>query len=228
MMLASLRISLYWLADFFYPSTCLACRVRLGPADKHICASCWNALKTVGESDYEGILRCDAIDAIHAGYYYDEVLQKSIHALKYERALSLIPKFADRLAPIVHTNPMLKTATRITAIPLNPIRKRERGYNQAELLARAVGQLAGLSYVETLQRVRHTESQTKMNTAEDRIKNVDGVFIAKADASVQDQSVILVDDIITTGSTANACAAALKKAGASKVFVLTVGRPTLG
>ncbi|HMW37486.1 MAG TPA: phosphoribosyltransferase family protein, partial [bacterium] len=77
-------------------------------------------------------------------------------------------------------------------------------------------------------RVRHTESQTKMNTAEDRIKNVDGVFIAMADASVQDQSVILVDDIITTGSTANACAAALKKAGASKVFVLTVGRPTLG
>lgn len=225
--MVSVREILYLLADFFYPSACLSCKVRLNPAEKHICTSCWASLKAVGETDYEGILRFDAIDAIHSGYYYDDVLQKSIHALKYDRALSLIPKFAARLEAVWHLNTNLKKATLITAIPLNPIRKRERGYNQAELLGRAVGHLIGVPYAETLQRLRHTESQTKMNTADDRIKNVEGVFDVIAGVDIKSQSVIIVDDVITTGSTANACAAALKKVGASKVFVLTVGRPTL-
>jgi ComF family protein len=114
-------------------------------------------------------------------------------------------------------------AATVTPVPLSVERQRERGYNQAALLARAFAELAGLPYDPlAARRVRHTETQVRL-TAEARRRNVQGAFRGRPER-VAGRTIILVDDITTTGATLMACAEALTTAGAAAVWGLTLGR----
>ena len=109
----------------------------------------------------------------------------------------------------------------VTPVPLHWWRRWERGFNQSELLALTLQKRCGIPTVRALRRIRRTESQAGLsNTA--RRKNVAAAFECRAD--VRGKRVLLIDDVMTTGSTAAACAAALKRAGAKRVTLLTVAR----
>jgi ComF family protein len=111
----------------------------------------------------------------------------------------------------------------VMPVPMSPERLRERGYNQAALLARGLADLAGLPFQSAgLRRVRHTASQVGLNV-EARRANVQGAFAAEGQ-HVAGRRFILVDDICTTGATLAACAEALDEAGAAAVWGLTLGR----
>ena len=110
---------------------------------------------------------------------------------------------------------------RVTHVPLHPLRWRERGYDQAQLLALAVAESLGLQHVEVLARRRDTPVQFRLPAARRR-SNVRGAFAVVRPQAVEGKRLLLVDDVITTRSTVSACAEALKKAGAASVDVLAV------
>ncbi len=115
---------------------------------------------------------------------------------------------------------------RLVPVPLHSQRLRERGYNQAALLARAVGDVLGVPALPTaLVRSRQTRSQVELG-AQERRENVRGAFAVPpaAVATIRGQAITLIDDVCTTGATLEACAAALRQAGARSVWGLTLGR----
>jgi len=111
----------------------------------------------------------------------------------------------------------------IVPVPLHPTRKRERGFNQAELLARALNRATGIRLHRALQRTRYTTTQTQFDRAE-RMENLKGAFRLRRGSNVQDLRVLLVDDVLTTGSTLSECASVLKAAGAVSVHAATAAR----
>lgn len=112
------------------------------------------------------------------------------------------------------------TPTLITAVPSTDIKLSERGFNQAELIAREFAYRVSLPYTHTLCRARQTEAQAKIKTKADRLKNLMGAFEAVGDFA--NEQILLIDDVATTGMTAMECARALKASGAAKVWVLTL------
>jgi len=111
----------------------------------------------------------------------------------------------------------------IVPVPLHPARKREREFNQAEVLALLAGDRLGLPVEDCLRRTRYTRTQTNFHR-EERFMNLDGAFALRPGFRPKGRAVALVDDVLTTGSTAEACAKVLREAGASAVVVITVAR----
>lgn len=159
---------------------------------------------------------------------YDGALRKLIHLLKYEQLRPAANVLGARLASAMAecafagTKPVL-----LIPVPLHRIKRRQRGFNQAELIARSALRLLNRSrfgiQVGNLRRVRATVSKTGL-TRHQRRENVRGAFVVKNPAAVRGCSVMLVDDVYTTGTTLNECARVLRKAGASEVIVATVAR----
>lgn len=212
------------LLEFIYPPLCVVCDGQIDANDTLICSQCWSGLKSVkGPVEY-GILERSHIDEIRSGFYYDNILQSIIHYLKYNQAPGLAKKMAELVAPNLVNHPEWARADALIPIPLHKAKARERGYNQAEVIARHLSKLTGIPFwPDALIRKSNTVSQTKMKNAQDRIENMKNVFEIRC--SVREKSLILIDDVITTGATANACAQVLKHEGAHSVYVLSVARP---
>lgn len=165
------------------------------------------------------------IDGIRSVLLYEGEVRQAIHLLKYRNRRALVTTLAALMVEHWQANPL--PADVLVAVPLHPARQRERGYNQAELLARMLGDRIGLPVTTAgLRRVRHTRPQMSLN-APDRRKNVEGAFVCPAlkgdgDVSIRGRRVLVVDDVCTTGSTLEACSLALKTAGASSVWGFTL------
>jgi ComF family protein len=148
-------------------------------------------------------------------------LREAIHAFKYEGTPQLAAAFGQHMASAWHESGLAADA--IVSVPLHPSRQRERGFNQSERLARQVAGLAGLALIEEgLKRTRRTEQQAHLSASE-RKANVAGAFTARPDRT-QGLSILVVDDVLTTGATLAECAAALYAAGARQVIALTLAR----
>ena len=106
-------------------------------------------------------------------------------------------------------------------MPLHPEKKRRRGYDQAELLARRVGEVSGIAVVPALEKIRATGTQSHLNDGAERRANVEGAYRALPELDLTGKRVVLVDDVFTTGSTMGQCAACLRGAGAERVVGLT-------
>ena len=159
---------------------------------------------------------------------YDEALTSAILLLKYDQVTRLGDWFAARLADLVLRTPEQWQFDVIVPVPLHPDRKRERGYNQAELIARPLAKrLAKKLSCDILTRTKPRPPQLVLSRSE-HWKSVRGAYSIRGGAKVDKLRVLLVDDVLTTGATLNACARALKQAGAVAVMGLTVGRVTGG
>lgn len=148
-----------------------------------------------------------------------------VHALKYSGWRVLAEPMADRMARLDGLPPS-SVRCALVAVPLAPARRRERGYNQSELLAAALARRWNIPvWCDALARTRHTTTQTAL-TPQQRLGNVAGAFsiMGAYRARVRGAQFVLVDDVITTGATMNACAAALFAAGARSVAYVTFGR----
>jgi ComF family protein len=158
---------------------------------------------------------------IRSAAFFEGPLQNALHALKYKRDVILADSLAGLLVRVWEAHKVPGQV--VMPVPLSAERMRERGYNQAGLLARGFADLAGLQHAPGgLRRVRHTASQVGL-TAEQRRHNVRAAFEARPEA-VRGRAVIIVDDVCTTGATLVACAEALLAAGAAQVWGLTLGR----
>jgi ComF family protein len=154
-----------------------------------------------------------------------------VHALKYGGWTGVAPGMAARIARLGFPDDVLRERTALVPVPLARDRERERGYNQSALLASAVGERWSIPmWSDVLVRSRATQTQTRL-TPEERRHNVSGAFrvAAGASARLRGAHLIIVDDVVTTAATLNACAAALFDGGARIISYATFGRaPAIG
>ena len=162
------------------------------------------------------------IDGVRtAALFEDNPIRSAIHALKYRNLKAVAPVLGNVLANAYHQYHL--TADVIVPVPLHRSRHKERGYNQSQLLAKQLGRLLDLPVnTITLQRIRKTRSQMKLG-AQERHKNVAQAFACKNE-QVQNLHILLIDDVCTTGSTLDSCAASLKQSNAASVWGLTLAR----
>jgi ComF family protein len=164
---------------------------------------------------------------VSAGMMTDAALSRAVWNCKYRNLPHLAEPLAAWLADTVTRLPearrMLDGAPLLVPVPLHPHKLAERGYNQAELLARALARIMALQVdVVSLSRVRDTASQVQRATRSERLLNMRSAFTATDGVTGRD--VIVVDDVSTTGATLTACAAALKSAGARSVTGLVIAQ----
>ncbi len=165
-----------------------------------------------------------AFDRARSFALYDDALIEAVLLLKYEEVTRLGDWFAARLAEIVLRAPEEWRVDVVVPVPLHRDRQRERGYNQAELIARPLAKRLGLKLERyLLARTRPRPPQLVLSRSE-HWKSVRGAYATREGLQVDNLRVLLVDDVLTTGATLDACARALKKAGAAAVLGLTVAR----
>ena len=165
-----------------------------------------------------------AFDRARSFAVYDDALIEAVLLLKYEEITRLGHWFAARLAELVEREAAEWRADVVVPVPLHRDRQRERGYNQAELIARPLARRLGLKIERyLLARTRPRPPQLVLSRTE-HWKSVRGAYATREGLKVDNLRVLLVDDVLTTGATLDACARALKKAGAAAVLGLTVAR----
>lgn len=212
--------------ELLFPSYCVLCRVPLEGGEV-VCPVCLDLLVPTHLGMWlSDITVQEGLDGVWSACWYDESMETLIGLLKYEshrRIAGLLGQAAwDCLAEEVPW----RDYDMLVPVPLHRVRRRERGYNQSALLARALSQECQLPVREDLlRRHRWTASQTGLSVAARR-KNVAGCF--QATRGVEGQRVLLMDDVLTTGATVSSCAMALKVSGCSEAAVLTVATPRKG
>jgi ComF family protein len=156
---------------------------------------------------------------------FEGPLRSLLHALKYEGRRRAARQLGEALAGEPGVRRLLAADARLLPVPLHPARRRARGFNQAELLARALARHAAGCDVVTgvLARHRDTPSQTGLGAAQRR-RNVRGAFAVRRPSLVAGRRLVLVDDVFTTGATARECARALHAADAREVCLITAAR----
>jgi ComF family protein len=162
------------------------------------------------------------VDGIRAASYFeDNPVRPAIHFLKYRDHKAVASVLGEILADAYRRYNL--TANVVVPVPLHAARQRKRGYNQSELLATQLGHFLDLPVnTGTLQRIRKTKSQMQLNATE-RHQNVANAFACRNQELAED-TVLLIDDVCTTGSTLDACAGALKQSGVAFVWGLTLAK----
>lgn len=201
---------------------CNKCEKRLPLVKKH-CMKCGSPIY----SDATHCLTCKSnkrfFDFARSAFIYKDGIAHAIQELKYENKKYLARPLAKFLEiQYLSVKNEIKPVDYIVPIPLSKERFKKRGYNQAELLSRELSKLVNIpTNTEIVGRVKDTVSQTKL-TFKERQENLNGAFKILNRTKVKDKSLILIDDVLTTGSTVSHCAEVLKRAGAKAVYVLTV------
>lgn len=159
-------------------------------------------------------------DAAYCFGNYENTLRRLIHLFKYSRFEPLAKPLA---AMLVRALPQDESFDAVACVPMHWRKRLRRGFNQAELLAREVSRLRGVPYLSALERKRSAEAQASLTDAQRRA-NAAGAFRISRRADVSGKRVLLIDDVMTTGATAHACGAVLRRAGAKSVVLLTLAR----
>jgi ComF family protein len=226
--------------DIALPTLCVACRE---PVDgEGVCAQCWAKLSFIappfcpklgipfvydpgpGLLSMEAIADPPAYQRARAAVRYDDVARTLVHALKYQDRTDLAPAMGRWMARAGCE--LLDDADVLIPVPLHWRRGWSRRYNQSGALARSIERQSGVKVIsEVLRRVRPTQQQIGLSRSQ-RASNVQGAFKVAADrqSEIQGRRVVLIDDVLTSGATADACARALLRAKAAQVDVLVFAR----
>ena len=165
-----------------------------------------------------------AFDCARSFAIYDGPLVQAILLLKFEQIEPLGKWFAERLAEVAQSEGQLLAADVVVPVPLHRQRERERGYNQAALLSKPLAKRLRLPHKSLLLVRTRARPDKRILSLEERWESVRGAFATRPGSQVDNLRVLLVDDVLTTGATLDACARALREAGAKSVFALTVAR----
>ena len=226
-----------FLKDFLFPKFCLGC----GFLGAYICLNCQKKLSYI-KSDlclycgkpslygltHPGCRRDFGLDGFLSIFYYNNLLKKIIKSIKYRLAVEVWRELClvietDKLEKISLYKKNISKKFFLQPIPLYPGRLATRGFNQAKIISQFFNQFLQFPISEYLLRKKDTFSQAQLKTNKDRYKNVQGAFeISSQDIS--DKNFILIDDVVTTGSTLKEAARTLKRSGAGRVFAITLAK----
>jgi ComF family protein len=230
--------------DILYPPLCRVCTEKIPRHDgRNVCPSCWSRIESLPEptcmtcgAPAERVMkpgqRCELcppepvyFDRAVAFGRYDGVLRDIIHWYKYRYKKELSKSLAELLLRAFQEKYSAEPVDAVVPVPLHWWRKRWREFNQARLVAEYIAGEKQVSVLEQLVvRRRSTRPQSSCRSISQKQQNIAGAFSVPRPGQIRDKSLLLVDDIITTGSTVNECARVLKEAGAAKVHVLALAR----
>ena len=209
------------LIEAMYPTraTCLGCGDERGCSEPFLCDTCRNMLRPAYIVARRDDWKKRGLQWAAFVYYYERPIKGLIRAYKFKGVRMLAENLAHELINLIEYR-ALGPFDLIIPVPLHPSRRQERGFNQAELLARPLAPLCGAELkTDFLIRTKNTRQQSKLRIGK-RTENLMSAFSASAE--LNGMRILLVDDVVTTGSTLCACAEALKAAGAAEVCAVTL------
>lgn len=202
-----------------FPDRCASCKA-LGQL---FCPTCQAQLQT-----YPGRMQHipAALSDVYIGYVFAGPLRDAVHAMKYHHRRRMAEPLGYLLTEALAASGLIADA--LIPIPMHKSRLAERGFNQATELALQLGKLCAIPMLDGLERIRATEQQARLNSIQ-RASNVQGAFLWTC-SQPPPARILLIDDVLTTGATMNACAEALGHAGAERIYGLALARsrPELG
>lgn len=241
------------LKNLCLPIFCFGCGLRLLTDENgFFCPTCWEMgrrierpLCTTCGAPHQGVVGFDTIHnypcadcrqrgprafrRVYGAAYYEEAVAHAIRLLKFDGKERLARPLAEEAAVFARREMECDTYEDVVPVPLHRVRQRDRGFNQAVLLARELLPVFPNARLnESLRRIRPTRIQSKLANDKERAANVVGAFAVERDRDFEGRTVLVVDDVVTTRSTVEECAAALKRAGAAQVDVLAVALPVGG
>ena len=229
------------LVNLIYPPVCETCGNDLPDDHGGLCWDCLRAIELLcepfcqrcgmpvsGAVDLKyNCQRCSTtephFDRARAAARFEGPMRNAVHAFKYHAAFWLEQPITDFLVACAEAHFSDENFDVIAPVPLFIRRQRERGFNQSELLVRSLSARLGTPWARPLTRIRPTPSQTRLSIAQRR-ENVRNAFEACNPAEISKKSVLLIDDVMTSGATVNECSRTLKRAGARRVVVVTAAR----
>ncbi len=206
-----------FLMDLLFPPRCVLCRRILGQRERDLCRSC-----RLGAPEYPNSKRKPQfLDSFVAVWYYESNVRSSLLRYKFYGKRGYAAAYG-RLLAMRLSECCLEEADVLTWVPISRIRRLRRGFDQVELLARAVGRELEIVPVPTLEKIRHNRQQSRIRDAARRRANVLGAYQIRDPEAICGKRVLLLDDILTTGATVEECARMLKTAGAREVHAAAV------
>lgn len=224
-------------ADTVFPAVCVACHhaepgayglcagceAQVPPVPAPACPGCGGALDTALDLCTECLQHPRPWEFAVSCCRFRDLARRLIHRYKYEGDVALARLFATRAVAAWRAAAPNGADRLVVPVPLHWFKQWRRGYNQSELIARLVATMIGTDCLPVLRRSRWTKSQTRLDF-EQRRRNLRNVFKTRKEALVSGRHILLVDDVLTTGATLDACTRVLLDAGAADVAVLTVAR----
>jgi len=213
----------------FIPKLCAFCAKTVN-LDEDVCSACQKEIPNLRVDLATPILLSNRynihqkwyIDQVIAPFYFSDTVRQAVHTLKFRTGTDSAKVLASYMADAYREAGCESDV--ICYAPQSKGRSRERGYNQAELLARALSILLELPCEELLIKTRETQAQSSTENATQRAENVKNVYEVTDTAKCEEKRILLVDDVFTTGSTANECARMLHEAGTGEIICLILAR----
>ena len=205
------------LLQFLFPPKCVLCRKLLSKEETDLCRQCRE-----NQPEYPGHkIKLSFLAQWTGLWYYKENVRLSILRYKFSGRRSYANAYGRLLAMKLMKDGWDKPDV-LTWVPISRQRRRTRGYDQVELFGKVLAEELGLELVPTLKKIRNTKPQSTMGSISHRRANILGAYQVIDPSLVRDQSVLLLDDIVTTGATASECARILLTAGAKEVKLATL------
>ncbi|MCH8127151.1 ComF family protein [candidate division KSB1 bacterium] len=222
------RCVLLPLLQWIYPTNCILCESSEIEGLNQVCNKCWHQLPRTTDTAISNLWLVREEDLLvfiarfHAFFDFNEGIQKIIHEMKYNGKTRIAREIIRFLKKDISNH--FHEIEIIIPIPLHTKRQKERGYNQSELLAREIAIILEKPFfTNVVKRVTNTKSQTQLD-AHERLENMAGAFSVSDNQKIQEKVILLIDDLITTGSTLNECARILKENKAKEVYALALAR----
>lgn len=224
------------LSNLFYPPQCFSCNRRI-EEEQILCEKCSEEMIPVSHNsctfcnkDTINTLICEEckkdypFDEVVCAYSFNLPIQRLIHHFKYNEFRRIGAYLGSKLAELISTYSFISDTDYIIAVPLHKTKKRFRGFNQAEIIAEALSVKLNIPILKNvLKRKKYTQTQTQLKKHE-REKNVANAFHLKNIGTIRNKSVLLVDDVLTTGSTMKSIALLLKENFVKHIYVCTLAR----
>lgn len=222
--------------DILFPPLCLICAQWTGDKEKILCADCNSRI------EIENTLTCpicrarmaENVKMCHprasfrlagATRYNNELARQLIYQLKFGKKTAAGRALADLLASHIKSLNINLSTFSVIPVPLHPSRRRQRGFNQAEVIAENLAKKMGLSLLNNvLIRVKATKAQAGIKNSEERRKNLENSFAAPYPALIANKNILLIDDVFTSGATINEAVKILKEAGAKKIIAAVAAK----
>ena len=209
---------LNYILDIFYPPKCMLCRKLLKGGEKGICARCAAALPKYraeeGRRDIKNVRLCVF------PFKYKDALRDSLIRYKVNGAVAYAQVYAEFIAKSIDENKI--SCDIISWVPIHRKRYRERGYDQSEIIAKALSSKLRVPCMRLLVKDVGNKRQSSLSDHEERKRNVKGVYSSVATEELLGKRVLLIDDIVTSGSTISECASVLKGAGCMEIYAAAV------
>jgi ComF family protein len=205
-----------WVLDLLFPPKCPFCGRILEKGEEGLCFRCQRTLPwTTGINE-----PVDFCDVSLSPLRYQNSVREAVHRYKFRYGRMHSHLLGRLMEQCLHDR-WSEPVDLIVWVPLSKKHRRKRGYDQAELLALRVSELSGIPVLGALEKIRDTETQSRIEKPSERRANVLGAYRVKAGVELTGKRVVLVDDVVTSGATLSECASCLRMAGAESVVALT-------